>query len=61
VVGDVDVDAFAAVMPEDDEDKQEAKREGRDEEEVDGHDISGVGGQKSAHRGRRPVHTSRPC
>src|SRR4029453_16514974 len=33
---DVQVEEFAAVMSKDDEDEEQAKREGRDEEEVDG-------------------------
>jgi hypothetical protein len=60
---DVQVDEFAAVMPKDDEDQEQAKREGRDDEEVDGHDIAGMGGAKSAPRGRgprrRPMHVLR--
>jgi hypothetical protein len=31
--------------------ENEEEREGPDEEEVDGHDISGMGGQKSVPRG----------
>jgi hypothetical protein len=60
---DVQVDEFAAVMSKDDEDEKQAKREGRDEEEVDGRNISGMGGEKRAPRGRRsrrrPMHVSR--
>jgi hypothetical protein len=50
-------------MSKDDEDEEQAKREGRDEEEVDGHNISGMGGEKRAPRGRRsrrrPMHVPR--
>jgi hypothetical protein len=60
---DVQVEEFAAVMSKDDEDEEQAKREGRDEEEVDGHNISGMGGEKRAPRGRRsrrrPMHVPR--
>ena len=51
---DVEVEEFAAVMAEDDEDEEQAKGEGRDEEEVDGDDLSGMRGEKRAPRGRRP-------
>ena len=51
---DVQVDEFAAVMPEDDEDEEQAKRVGRDKEEADGHNISGMRGEKGAPRGRWP-------
>jgi hypothetical protein len=54
VVGDVEVEDFTAIVPEDDEDEEQAKREGRDEEEVDGNNISGMRSEKSAPGGRRP-------
>jgi hypothetical protein len=41
VVGDVEVDEFAAVVAEHEEDEQQAERQGRREEEVDGHEVSG--------------------
>jgi hypothetical protein len=39
MIRDVDVDEFTAVVAEPDEDEEQAKREGRDEEEVDGDNI----------------------
>ena len=36
MIRDVDMDELAAIMPEDDEPKDQAKSEGRDDEEVDG-------------------------
>ena len=42
----VDVEEFAAVMPQDNEDEEQAEGEGGDHEEVDGDDVSGMGGEK---------------
>ena len=50
----VEVEEFAAVMAEDDEDEEQAEGEGGDHEEVDGDDVSGMRGEKGAPRGRRP-------
>ena len=63
VVRDVDMEEVAAVVAEHDEEEEQTKREGRDEEEVDDHDISGMRGEKRAPRGRRsrrrPMHVPR--
>ena len=48
VVRDVDVEEFAAFVAEHHEDEQEAEGQGWHEEEVDGHDVSGMRGQKHA-------------
>ncbi len=58
VVRDVDVDELATVMPQDDEDEQQAEGDGRDNEEVDGDDVAEVGLQKGAPR--RGVTWGRP-
>ena len=54
VIRDVDVEEFAAVVAEHDEDEEQAEGEGRDHEEVDGDDVSGMRGEKGAPRRRRP-------
>src|SRR2546425_12605282 len=54
VVGDVDVEEFVAVMPEDDDREERTESENRHEEEIDGGDVWGLRGEKSAPRGRRP-------
>ena len=46
VVRDVDMEEFAAVVAEHDEDGQEAEGQGRHEEEVHGDDLPGMRGQK---------------
>jgi len=60
MVGDIEVDQFAAVMSQDDEDEEQAEGDGRDNEEVDGDDVVDVGLQKGAPRRRvvwgRPPH-----
>ena len=60
VVGDIDMQEFAAVMAEDDEAKEQPEGEGRDDEEVDGHYLRDVRLQEDAptRRGgwRRPAH-----
>ena len=45
---------FAAVVAEHDEDEEQAVRQGRHEEEVDGDDVSGMRGENGAPRPRRP-------
>jgi hypothetical protein len=52
MVGDVEVDEFTAVVAKDDEHAQQAEGEGRDDEEVDGDDVSGMGGPAN-HEDRR--------
>ncbi len=47
---DVEVEEFAAVMPQDDEDEEEAEGDGGDKEEVDGHHVAKVGRQKGPPR-----------
>ena len=54
VVGDVEVEEFAAIMAEHDEDEPETEGQGRHEEEVDGDDLPGVRGKKRPPRGRGP-------
>src|SRR2546425_7537377 len=54
MVRDVEVEEFATVMPEDDEDEKKTKGEGGDEEEVHGDDLSDVSGEESAPLRRRP-------
>jgi hypothetical protein len=54
VIRHVEVEEFAAVVPQDHEDKEQAEGEGRHEEEVDGDDVSGMGGQKRAPGRRGP-------
>jgi hypothetical protein len=54
VIGDVEVDEQAAVVAENDEGEQQAEGEGRDHEEVDRDELSGVRGEEGAPRGRRP-------
>ena len=61
VIRDVDVEEFAAVMAEHDEDEEQAEGQGRDEEEVDGDDVSGMRGQKGAPRRARAEATSGAC
>jgi hypothetical protein len=43
VVGDIEVEEFAAIVAEDDEDEEQAEGEGGDHEEVDGNDVVDVG------------------
>ena len=38
-------------MPQDNEDEEQVEGEGGDREEVDGDDVSGMGGEKGAPRG----------
>jgi hypothetical protein len=52
VVRNVDMEEFAAVVAEDDEDEQQAERQGRHEEEVDGNDVSDMRGEKCPPRRR---------
>jgi hypothetical protein len=54
LIGDVEMDEFAAIMPEDDEDEEKAEGEGGNEREVDRDDVSDMSGEKGAPRGRRP-------
>ena len=54
VIGDVEVEEFAAIVAEDDEDEEQAEREGGDNEEVDGDEPPGMRGEKDAPRGRGP-------
>ena len=60
MIRDVGVDEFAAVVAKPDEDEQQAKCQGRHEEEVHGDDLSGMRGKKSPPRRggprRRPLH-----
>jgi hypothetical protein len=51
VVRDREVEEFAAVMPQDNEDEEQTEGEGGDHEEVDGDDVSGMRGEKDAPRG----------
>ncbi len=53
VVGDVDVNEFATIVAKHDEREEQTEREGRDDEEVDGNDVSGMSGQKGAPGWRR--------
>jgi hypothetical protein len=46
VIRDVDVEKFSALVAEHHEDEQEREGQGGHEEEVDGHDVSGMHGQK---------------
>jgi hypothetical protein len=46
--------SLAAVVAKDDEREEQAEGEGRDHEEVDGDELSGVRGEEGAPRGRRP-------
>jgi hypothetical protein len=43
VIRHVNVEEFAAVMPQDNEDEEQVEGEGGDHEEVDGDDVSGMG------------------
>jgi hypothetical protein len=56
----VGVVELAAVITEHDEGEEEAVGEGGNEKEVDGDDVSSMGGEKGTPRGRRvsgrPVH-----
>jgi hypothetical protein len=54
VFGHVDVEEFAAVMPQDDENEEQVGGDRGDKEEVDGDDVSGMRGEKGAPGGRRP-------
>ncbi len=55
VISDIDVQEFAAVMAEDDEAKEQAEGQGRDDEEVDSHYLPEVRLQEGAptRRGAR--------
>ena len=53
-VGVLCLDEQAAVVAENDEGEQQAEGEGRDHEEVDSDELSGVRGEEGAPRGRRP-------
>ena len=63
MVSDVEVEKLAAIMAEHDEDEHETEGQGRHEEKVDGHDLSGVRGEKGPPRRRgprgRPAHVLR--
>jgi hypothetical protein len=48
-----EAEELAAVMAEHDEGEEEAAGEGGNEKEVDGDDVSGMGGEKGTPRGRR--------
>ena len=48
MVGDVEVDEFTTLVTKDHEREQQAEGEGRDDEEVDGDDVSGMCGQERA-------------
>jgi hypothetical protein len=48
VFGHVDVEEFAAVMPQDDENEEQVGGDRGDKEEVDGDDVSGMRGEKGA-------------
>ena len=52
VVGDVEVEDLAAIVPEDDEHEEQPERERRHHEEVDGHQIAQVDVQKGTPRRR---------
>jgi hypothetical protein len=56
----VEVEELAAVMTEHDEGEEKAVGEGGNEKEVDGDDVSSMGGEEGTPRGRRvsrrPVH-----
>jgi rhomboid protease GluP len=54
VIRDVEVEEFAAIVAENDEDKEKAEGEGGDHEEVDGNELSGMRGEKGTPGGRRP-------
>jgi hypothetical protein len=54
VFGHVDVEEFAAVMPQDDENEEQVGGDRGDNEEVDGDNVSGMRGEKGAPGGRRP-------
>ena len=51
MVGDVEVNEFTAVMAKDHERAQQAEGEGRDPEEVDSDELSGVRGEEARHVG----------
>ena len=54
-IRDVEMDEFAPVKARGvAEDEEQAEGEGRDHEEVDGDELSGVRGEEGAPRGRRP-------
>ena len=50
MVGDVEMEEFAPVMSEDDEDEEETKGEGGDDKEVDGDHLAEVSRQKGPPR-----------
>jgi hypothetical protein len=54
VIRDVDVEEFAAVVVEHDEDEQQTEGQGRYEEEVHGDHLPGMCDQKGAPGRRRP-------
>ena len=54
VVRDVQVEEFATMVSEDDEDEQQAEGDRGHHEEVDGDELSGMRGEKGTPRGRRP-------
>jgi hypothetical protein len=54
VLGNIDAKEFAAVVAEDDEDKEQAEGEGGDNEEVDGDELSGMRGEEGAPGRRGP-------
>ncbi len=60
MICDVHVDECSPVVPKDHEHEEQAEREGRHEEEVDGDEISRMSGKKGPlRRGgprQRPVH-----
>jgi hypothetical protein len=53
LVGDADVDEFSAVVAENHEAEEQAKGQGRYDEEVDGRDVVTVSSQKGPPRRRR--------
>jgi carboxymethylenebutenolidase len=56
LVGDADVEEFSAVVVEDHEAEEQAKRQGRYDEEVDGRDVVTVSSQKGSPRRRWGHH-----
>jgi hypothetical protein len=55
MIGDVEMEEFAPVMPKGDEDEEEMEGEGGDDEEVDGGHVAEVSRQKSAPRRGGPA------
>jgi hypothetical protein len=51
MIGDVEVEEFAAIVAENDEDEEEAEGEGGDNEEVDGDELSACAVRKAHHVG----------